>query len=247
MRNGKSIVQSHFLIRLGLFVLISFLAMVLTIVPGLVYGFKSNMVISISIFVIGVGIYAAIICFLYRFWQKHSQEYAIFKKEKRTLFSHQNVITFIIAFVIYLIYHVVVSHYFDKVDHVDQSHLTWYMICIMFVFQVICAPLIEELITRGIFFSLFFREDAEWNLMISLHLPFMASTVRIIVAAVISAFLSSTLHGAVTNMAMYGLILNGFLCVWLYQKTKHIGMPILLHMINNLIVIIGMILALIQK
>lgn len=244
----RNITKKNILIRLLFFVSIIVVSMILTIIPSLVYSLylEHDYIISVIGLIIGAGIYGGFAWFLIKFWKKQSIEYNVFESKKEKLFSNVNIIYLVITLVIYLTYHVCVSHYFSKLDQHDYSNVTWYFILVVFIFQALIAPIVEELITRGVFFSLFFREDKEWNIMLSLHLPLQAYMIRILVASVVSVFLSSTLHGAMTDMAMYGLILNGALCVLLYYKTKHIFYPIALHMFNNLIVIISLVLYMLQ-
>lgn len=244
----KAIPNFHWGFRFLIFIGISIIGMLLTIIPALIIDLhKKNVMLSYVAIGIGILIYVLIIFLLYRFWKNISIEYAKFKSEQKIIWSARNMFYFIISLLIYLLYHLLISHYLDHVDDNKVPNITWFIILIVFIFQAVFAPIIEELITRGLFLSLFFREDKEWNILLSTHLPVYPYMIRFAVAGIMSAFISSTLHGAVSDMAMYGLVINGLLCVWLYYKTKHIIIPIALHMFNNNIVIVSMILFMLQQ
>lgn len=244
----KTIPNLHWGFRFLIFIGISIIGMLLTVIPAIIIALhKNNIVLSYVVLVVGVLIYMLIVSLLYRFWKNISIEYSKFKSEQKIIWSARNMFYFISSLLVYLSYHLLISHYLDHVDDKELPNITWFMILIVFLFQAVFAPIIEELITRGLFLSLFFREDKEWNIMLSTQLPVYPYMIRFIVAGIMSAFISSTLHGAVSDMAMYGLVINGLLCVWLYYKTKHIIIPIALHMFNNNIVVISMILFMLQQ
>lgn len=244
----KTIPNLHWGFRFLIFIAISFIGMILTIIPAIIINLhKTNGALSYVVLGVGIVIYMLIIVLLYQFWKSISIQYDDFKREQKIIWSTRNMFYFIVSLLIYLLYHLLISHYLDHVDDNESPDITWFMILIVFIFQAIFAPMIEELITRGLFLSLFFREDKEWNILLSTHLPVYPYMIRFVVAGIISAFISSTLHGAVSDMAMYGLVINGLLCVWLYYKTKHVMVPIALHMFNNNIVVISMILFMLQQ
>ena len=245
----KNITEKNKIIRLSLYIGIVFVAMILTYIPSIVYSWylAKSYTASIIAIIIGIILYALFSYFLYIFWKKQSKEYNDFESSRIELISIENVTWFIGALIIYIVYHIGISQYLFKVDNPTNQDLTWYFILVVFIFQAIYAPIVEELVTRGLFFSLFFRKNKKWNTFLSKHLPTTENVIRIFVASVISICLSSVLHGDVSDMAMTGLMVNATLCVILYYKTKHIMYPILLHMFNNNIVIVSLILSLLQS
>ena len=89
-----------------------------------------------------------------------------------------------------------------------------------FILGVILAPILEELIFRGVLFS---RFNKKWGFG---------------VAAIISSILFGMLH---IEMAIVGAITFGLCQCILFKKYDNIAIPITVHFINNLfcIVMIG--------
>lgn len=93
-----------------------------------------------------------------------------------------------------------------------KQGLGWW---VSFAAAVVVAPILEEIVFRGIIFAGF------------------ASRWHPVLAAVISSLAFAFLHGQV-NVAIYTFLLGLALC-WLYQKSGSIWPGILLHFANNLI------------
>ena len=86
-----------------------------------------------------------------------------------------------------------------------------------FILIVIFAPILEELIFRGVLFS---RFNKKWGFA---------------VAALVSSILFGLLH---IEMAMVGAIAFGFCQCILFEKYDNIAIPIMVHFINNFLCIV---------
>jgi len=86
---------------------------------------------------------------------------------------------------------------------------------------VIAAPITEETLFRGLFFGALRSRAPFW------------------VAAGVSGVLFGAVHLGSGDVAVAGLLsLLGVILAGLYEKTRSLGPPILLHMVNNVVAII---------
>lgn len=90
--------------------------------------------------------------------------------------------------------------------------LGWWL---SFIAAAVIAPVIEEIMFRGVVFAGFASRWSSW------------------LAAVVSSLAFALLHGQV-NVGIYTFVLGLLLC-WLYARSRSIWPGILLHMANNLI------------
>jgi membrane protease YdiL (CAAX protease family) len=106
------------------------------------------------------------------------------------------------------------------VEDVEFNETTFTALATVFLI-VIAAPITEETLFRGLFFGAL-RSRA----------PFWA-------AAGASGILFGAVHLASGDVAVAGLLsLLGVILAWLYERTRSLGPPIVLHMVNNSIAII---------
>jgi len=84
-----------------------------------------------------------------------------------------------------------------------------------FVSTVVIAPVLEEIMFRGIMFTA------------------LTSRWRVWLAAIVSSLAFAFLHGQV-NVGIYTFIFGLLLC-WLYRKSRSIVPGIILHFLNNLV------------
>ncbi|AQY52566.1 CPBP family intramembrane glutamic endopeptidase [Paenilisteria weihenstephanensis] len=92
------------------------------------------------------------------------------------------------------------------------------MVPIMIIFTSVLAPILEEIIFRKIIFGE------------------LASRINIHMAAVISSVLFGLAHIDLAYLLVYVVI--GLIMCYLYTKTKRIAIPIIAHILMNIIVMI---------
>ena len=106
------------------------------------------------------------------------------------------------------------------VEDVDFNETTLAAVATVFLI-VIAAPITEETLFRGLFFGALRTRAPFW------------------VAAGASGILFGAVHLASGDAAVAGLLaLFGVILAWLYERTRSLGPPIVLHMVNNAIAII---------
>ncbi|MEE8837888.1 MAG: CPBP family intramembrane glutamic endopeptidase [Leuconostoc gelidum] len=84
------------------------------------------------------------------------------------------------------------------------------------IFTII-APILEELIFRGLFINLIFKQNTFWVPVIS------------------SGIIFGSLHAASNIMEWLYYVIFGMILATSYKKTDTLAVPIALHMINNAI------------
>lgn len=101
----------------------------------------------------------------------------------------------------------------------SSDHWIFYLLMFSGVFL---SPVAEELLFRGYLMNAFFKPDRFW-------LPI-----------IVSAIFFSLAHAS-TTIASYLIYMTlGFFLAYTYRRTKNLGASIGLHMLNNLIAMIGM-------
>ena len=106
------------------------------------------------------------------------------------------------------------------VEDVEFNETTFTVLATIFLI-VIAAPITEETLFRGLFFGALRSRTPFW------------------VAAGVSGIAFGSVHLAGGDLAVAGLLsLLGVILAWLYERTRSLGPPIVLHMVNNAIAII---------
>jgi uncharacterized protein len=106
------------------------------------------------------------------------------------------------------------------VEDVEFNETTFTALATVFLI-VIAAPITEETLFRGLFFGALRSRTPFW------------------VAAGISGILFGSVHLTGGDLAVAGLLsFLGVILAWLYERTRSLGPPIVLHMVNNAIAII---------
>lgn len=106
------------------------------------------------------------------------------------------------------------------VEDVEFNETTLTAIATVFLI-CIAAPITEETLFRGLFFGALRSRTPFW------------------VAAAASGLLFGSVHLPSGDLAVAGLLsFLGVILAWLYERTRSLGPPIVLHMVNNSIAII---------
>ncbi|MCH5463237.1 CPBP family intramembrane metalloprotease [Lactobacillus sp. LC28-10] len=101
----------------------------------------------------------------------------------------------------------------------SSDHWIFYLLMFSGVFL---SPFAEELLFRGYLMNAFFKPDSFW-------LPI-----------IVSAALFSLAHASTTIVSFLIYMALGLFLAYTYRRTKNLGVSIGLHMLNNLIAMIGM-------
>lgn len=101
----------------------------------------------------------------------------------------------------------------------SSDHWVFYLLMFSGIFL---SPFAEELLFRGYLMNAFFKPDRFW-------LPIF-----------VSAILFSLAHASTTIISYLIYMTLGFFLAYTYRRTKNLAASIGLHMINNLIAMIGM-------
>lgn len=220
--------EEPFLKRLITIIAALFIALFLTIGQSLVvFTGEYEVSISLLLFIILMFIYYIFGWILLSLW-KSTSDYAQSKVFKGK-FNKSAITNLLLALFVALMFHIIVMLLpIHKVD--NDINLNLYLLVVLFVFQVLVAPFIEEIVVRGLFLSMFFKKKMNiFNFSIKQEI-----ILRLTFAILISAFLSTVLHGMSAPISVLSLLLNGVLCAILYVSSKHILTPIIFHMVNNL-------------
>jgi uncharacterized protein len=106
------------------------------------------------------------------------------------------------------------------VEDVEFNETTLTALATVFLI-VIAAPITEETLFRGLFFGALRSKTPFW------------------VAAAVSGIAFGSVHLPSGDLAVAGLLsFLGVILAWLYERTRSLGPPIVLHMVNNAIAII---------
>lgn len=232
--------EEPFLKRLIIYIAALFMALFLTIGQSVVvFTGQYEVSISILIFLIVIFVYYCFGWILLSLW-KSTTDYAHSKVFKGN-FTKNAITNLLLALLVSLIFHFIIMILpINKVS--NDVELNVYLLVVLFVFQVLVAPFIEEVVVRGLFLSMFFKKKLNiFNFSIKQEI-----VLRLTFAILISAFTSTILHGMSAPISVLSLLLNGVLCAILYISSKHILTPILFHMINNLFAWSGLLLILIK-
>lgn len=204
-----------------------FIAFCFSFASGLVTSlYERNAYISICLGIIVMIFYAGFAYFLYQAWQNISVDYDF---RKRALFSKSNMFFLGMAIIIMFLIHYLVS-FMDK-SSTPILNKNWFTIVSVFTFQVILAPIVEEILCRGIFLSIFFKKKIKVVKRFDLN-PLITNMV---LGTIASAYISTVLHGISSWPVLITLFTNGLLASILYYNTKHVASSIVFHFINNAI------------
>ena len=91
---------------------------------------------------------------------------------------------------------------------------------LMFAVYAVCVPVTEELVFRGVFF-------------IGIRCRYSFVT-----AALLSSVLFALMHGI--GLAEAAALVTGIVLCYVYEKTGHLIVPVLVHAANNIIALIVM-------
>lgn len=95
----------------------------------------------------------------------------------------------------------------------------------MFIFYVCFAPIVEETICRGLFLAMFFTKANTKSEKI----------INIIGGSVVSAYISTALHGYANLNSIIIIFTNGIIAAFLYHKSNTIIFPIIFHVFINVL------------
>ncbi|MCD8845163.1 CPBP family intramembrane glutamic endopeptidase [Staphylococcus gallinarum] len=219
--------DASFAKRLLFLICAIFIAFCFSFATGLVTSlYEQNVYISIILGIIVMLFYVGFAYFLYRSWQNISVDYDF---RKKALFTKSNIRLLGIAIVIMFLVHYLVS-FMDKNSTIILEK-NWFTIISVLIFQVVLAPIIEEVLCRGIFLSIFFKKEIK----ILSRFNFNPLIANMILGSITSAYISTILHGISSWPVLITLFTNGLLASFLYYKSKHVASSIVFHFINNAI------------
>ncbi|MGX6965444.1 MULTISPECIES: CPBP family intramembrane glutamic endopeptidase [Vagococcus] len=186
-----------------------------------IFNKKSNGV-SIILFLCWLVILGAIIWFIWRFYQNksHDTDISLSKKDiwrAFKIFLIGRVIVFIGTGLMQLIYGDAQSANDDAIAQLFGPNQTIYYVLIMTIIVAVKAPILEELIFRGLPTTLLFKNMPYWVPMILTSLAFSA------------VHLSSN----IISFAMYAAL--GALMYWAYCSRGRIVDSMMVHFFNNIL------------
>lgn len=238
--NFKPIDKESFIKRLLIFIAALMIAMILTFGQSLAtYTGQNISGVSTLIFIVVIVLYGVFSIILLNIW-KSTTDYAESNIIKGKV-SKSSFTNLILALIVSLIFHLILMALPISKSNFDIE-LNIYLIVVLFIFQVIIAPIVEETVVRGLFLSMFFKK----KLNIFNFDDKQDKIIRYTLAILISAFISTALHGMSSYISVLSLLINGVLCGILYMSSKNILTPIIFHMINNFFAWLGVLLVFIQ-
>lgn len=125
---------------------------------------------------------------------------------------------FLIAFIILNIYSYYVSNLPSNQVGINTNET--YFPILQNVIVILFSPVLEELVNRGLFFNMFFNKNNLFN-----------KVMAVIVSGLVFGFLHE--HYFTVHFLMYSSL--GWILAILYEKTKSIYYPIMLHMLINIL------------
>ncbi|URZ88119.1 CPBP family intramembrane glutamic endopeptidase [Floricoccus penangensis] len=150
------------------------------------------------------------IYYIYKYFLRKNNPYH-FEEEKVTKYN-------IKWFILFLISALLIQYFGSLFDPTNsKSQITFVGIAI----TVFVAPVVEELICRGIFFAFFLKRKSQYTSMFLILLT--------------SSLIFAILHLRYNIISFTNVLLVGFILGSTYIKTRKIIFPILIHMILNLI------------
>jgi membrane protease YdiL (CAAX protease family) len=190
----------------------------------------TNIISTIAYFLIyGVLIWIAIAC--YKRYGRHSikQKFGGYEFKNAIIFYGISIVLeVILSFANMLIY--------NQTDSANQKAINEMMnnnnftLVLMLFGVVILSPILEELVFRGILMDTVFQPTAKW-------LPI-----------IVSGGLFSLGHAPGFNIFFILIYFEmGFFMAYVYKKTGNIKVDIVMHMINNLISSLGIVVMIFQK
>lgn len=157
--------------------------------------------------------------------------YFIIKKWKKFSNNASGTSRSIIINVIWLLFSVVLTIVFTLIlkepqhSNKDFTNYTANTLIFMFIFYVCFAPIVEETICRGLFLSMFFTKTNTKSEKI----------INIIGGSVVSAYISTALHGYANLNSIIIIFINGIIATFLYHKSNTIIFPIIFHVFINIL------------
>lgn len=241
LRQFKSLKDKPLVVRLSTILMLILMTLIMSMFLPLTVTFLTakDYLIAGTIFSVGFILSLLGIVYLYRFWKLINPDMTI-QKRRESLFTKSKIGLFIILLLLYIGFQIGVSFLTeDKSISKPSYEVTWLVIIVVWWFNGIVAPILEEITMKGVFLSIFFRHPSFYN-YISPHIN--PRLVQMIAGVVTSAFISTMLHGNASGYAMLGFLLNGVITAVLYYRSSHVFYSIVFHMLNNHLVVIGLIL-----
>ncbi|EVX44259.1 hypothetical protein U271_01821 [Staphylococcus aureus F70893] len=208
---------------------------IITLILWLVLGFLMSIVSSFIIHlssgdihhkwlfsVLGIVLYTVYTCIIVYKWKYRLRNDAFEVSNKVKIFY------LITCIVIMIISSIIIKNNTPTVY--DNSILNVTTLTNMFIFYVCFAPIVEETLCRGWFLSLFYNH----------HDTQADKVINIIASCVISACISTFMHGPKDLSTIAILFINGILAAILYNKTNHILWSIIFHMFVNALAWFGL-------
>ena len=239
LKNSKNINDRPTVTKIGYLFVLILMSFIISMFASISIMFlnEHNYIVAITSLVIGIPLSIVAIIFFYKYWTLVNPEKHI---NKSKVITKDNMKFFIILLVVYIIYQIIVSMFNTNGNSTKNiNSLSWISIIIIWWFRGVVAPILEEITMRGVFLSLFFRKPRMYSYMIPNMDP---RVVQMIAGVLVSAIISTLLHGSGSGITLLGFFVNGVIASILYYKTKHVFYPILFHFINNQIVVIVLIL-----
>lgn len=212
-------IAPQFLKRLGTFIIGLIAAFLLSAVASFVlYQCSINAKYHHLWAIVAILFYIIFILTIVRIW--HTK----LKKEQRSTNLLQNIIWLLVSILIMLTVYWSINELHTPTNKHESYNMT--TIFYTFIFYVCFAPIVEETICRGWFLSLFFRrrfQDVGIN------------AVTIVISCLISSYISTMMHGLIDIITIFPIFINGCIAAVLYLKSNSILIPIIFHVVINLL------------
>lgn len=216
-------IAPHFIKRLGIFIVGLLSAFILSGFASYILQLSNqNSTYKHVWAVIGIVIYLLFIYFAIKLWRNK------LRKTKPLVNLKINVLWLAIAIILMLIMYFILSDT-QAVNHTNKTYNTTTLVY-TFIFYVGFAPIVEETICRGWFLSLFYRKNEEK----------VDKVINVVGGCIISSYISTMMHGFIDLTTTIPLFINGIIAALLYFRSKSIILPIIFHLIINLMAWLAM-------
>lgn len=218
----------HFFKRIGTFTVALLCGFLMSILASIVIhfnhpNFKFHLISSVII----ILSYITFIFIIIRIWQKKLRR----NQSLFTISIAKQILWLVVALAIMFITTLTIQN--RQIQLNQFEHLNAYTLIYIFIFYVCFAPIVEETLCRGWFLSLFYiQTDTQIDRIINT-----------IAGCIISASLSTFMHGLTNFSDIFVLFVNGLLAAILYTKTNSLLLPILFHVTINILAWIGLIIS----
>lgn len=176
---------------------------------------------TILVFVYVITAAAAIVFFFQFYRYKLKKNHSVYGNHRFNQSRIKFMVMMVVIWVVFLFLQTWYTNLVDSGTSQNQSIINQMfknMPVWTFIDGVLIAPVMEELIFRGLFFEFFFRKDNP--------------TVKV-VGIIVNGILFGGLHDTSLSFPIYAVM--GMLLAWTYVHTKDVKYSIAIHVFNNFI------------